>query len=517
MKRRVTSLPPITSEIFTEKVLAAQASSTAAASKASYEKTCGACEKTYFSENAYVNHVGSQKHRTRVAQLAAAKHSFRDNDASSVQSSYLEQSTVGQSDTVSESDEDISQTTENLKRANLKDGEGEAGDEVDKSSTISEADLRRCLFCNYESPTILLSVHHMERIHSMFIPERIYLVDLNGLLTSLMVKIGKYHECLYCGKLKPTIYGLQTHMRDKGHCKIPFATEDEQLEIGEFYDFTSTYSDVEDDDMEATDDESPRERTLAGKLGAKRVQRNGNDSDKMDEADGWETDSSASSLDSADLTAVPLDDRHHQYQKLDRHPHHSSQDPRPHRNRDGFHSHAHKHAQAVFYSDYELHLPSGRAVGHRSLARYYKQNLHAHPSPSERQEQLAIQGANGASQVESSEVTRANGRERGRALTSRANGGTGMVGVTDQKRREVQLAEKKARKLEERERRNFQWGVNKQGNFQKHFRVSLSYFLSYQIAADSSVGSSSSVIAYMLDLSTTRFCGGRCLLLMEVL
>lgn len=466
----MTSLPPITSEVFTEKVLAAQASSTAAATKASYEKTCRACEKTYFSENAYVNHVGSQKHRARVAQLEGGKKIHRgDDETSSIQSSYLEQeSSVGRSDTGSDTEEEVIKVAEDLQGASLEDGTPESNAGNEKLAPVSEVDLKRCLFCNYESPTILLNVTHMERIHSMFIPERNYLVDLNGLLTSLIEKINEFHECLYCGKLKPTVFGLQTHMRDKGHCKIPFATEDEQLEIGDFYDFTSTYSDEED---EESDEESPKQRNGGVKLGAKRPEKTeGDDDEDMEDADGWETDSSASSLDSADLTAVPLDLHTHQYEKLNRHPHHSSQDPRPHLNPDGFHSHAHKHTHAAFYSDYELHLPSGRAVGHRSLAKYYKQNLHSHPSPSERQEQLAIREAEG-SESEDEQVARRNDRERGRQLATRANPERGLIGVTDQKKREVQVREKKARKQEERERRRFQWGNNKQGNFQKHFRV----------------------------------------------
>merc|ERR1711939_251486 len=133
------------------------------------------------------------------------------------------------------------------------------------------------------------------------------------------------------------------------------------------------------------------------------------------------------------------------------------------RNKDGWHSHAHKHAHAVFYSDYELHLPSGRTAGHRSLNKYYRQNLHSHPSPAERQEQLAIQEA-----ASSEEET--NERERGRAMVSRANGGLGMQGVTAEKRKEVAVIEKRARKVQERETRRYQWGVNKQNNMQKHFR-----------------------------------------------
>lgn len=396
----------------------------------------------------------------------------------------------------SEAEGEFNEVVEGIKKANLKDvppvtrrpsrphhsiAPIDDADSVTPASSITAADsdtplersLRRCLFCNYDSPSVPLNATHMERIHGMFIPEKAYLVDLDGLIESLREQIHEYHQCLYCGKLKPTVFGLQTHMRDKGHCKIPFETEDEQLEIGEFYDFRSTYSDAED--VSDSDDLLPGKKLSGGvKLGATReTMKADEDGENGEDGDGWETDSSASSLDSADLTAVPLDQRTHQYEKLDQHPHHSHSDPRPHHNKDGWHSHAHKHNHAVFYSEYELYLPSGRTAGHRSLNRYFKQNLHNHPSPEERQEQLALEAAasSNSEEEEDQKITRRNERERGRALISRANGGMGMVGVTTEKRREVQAAEKRSRKVEERERRKFQWGNNKQSNSQKHFRV----------------------------------------------
>lgn len=483
MKRRVTSLPPITSEVFTEKVLQAQASSTAAATRASYERTCGACTKTYFSENAYNNHVGSAKHRGRVASLRAAG-GYGSAEVGSVTSTTMDaESQASEDDDEGSDDEEaVERVAQGLKQASLRNGpattntssDSAVGDETTagvettapQQTPSTENTLQTCLFCNYESPTVPLNVTHMERIHGMFIPERNYLVDLEGLIKALHQRIYEDHECLYCAKLKPSIFGLQTHMRDKGHCKIPFQTEDEQLEIGEFYDFTSTYSDVEDEEM--SDGEDENENRGGVELGTRRTaKKDGNE--EMGEGDGWETDSSASSLDSADLTAVPMDQHAHQYEKLDRHPHHSSQDPRPHRSADGWHSHAHKHTHTAFYSDYELHLPSGRSVGHRSLTKYYRQNLYSHPSPAERQEreQLAIEA--GRSSDSEDEASR-NHANRGRALTSRAN--LGMVGLSDQKRREVAVTEKKAKKIEEREQRKFQWGNNKQSNSQKHFRVS---------------------------------------------
>ena len=421
-----------------------------------------------------------------------------DDETSSVMSSTFslgEPTATNEEEIDSEAEDEFNEVVEGIKKTNLKDIppvtrrptrphhsadiEEEAEGSVATASSVTAngtPSLKRCLFCNFDSSSVPLNVAHMERIHGMFIPEKNYLVDLDGLIGSLNEKIYEYHECLYCGKLKPSVFGLQTHMRDKGHCKIPFFTEEEQLEIGEFYDFSSTYSDAEEESD--SEDALPGEKKSGGvKLGAKRqaktTDRDGDE--EMEDGDGWETDSSESSLDSADLTAVPLDDRTERYEKLSQHPHHSNAEPRTHRNKDGFHSHAHKHAHAVFYSDYELHLPSGRTAGHRSLNRYFRQNLVNHPSPAERAERLAIEAAAGSDseeEVQDQRVVRRNERERGRALTSHANGGLGMVGVTAEKRKEVQRAEKRSKKAEERQRRKYEWGNNKQSNSQKHFRVS---------------------------------------------
>jgi pre-60S factor REI1 len=89
---------------------------------------------------------------------------------------------------------------------------------------------------------------------------------------------------------------------------------------------------------------------------------------------------------------------------------------------------------------------------------------------------MAIEAAAGSDSDKEEQdegLARRNEIERGRALMSRANGGLGMVGVTAEKRKEVKAAEKRSRKVEQREKRKYEWGVNKQNNSQKHFRVSI--------------------------------------------
>lgn len=505
LKRRVASLPPLSSEIFAEKVLNAQASSSAAAAKAAFEKACDPCHKVYYSENAYRNHVGSQKHRLRVAALENGEGRIADDNTSVMSSTIslgepLESNVAQHQDP--ETEAEFSKAVKGIKETSLEETEPvsrrpsrphHSADETrlehplsqttTQSSTLATVETldspggaypNRCLFCNYDSPTLKLNVMHMTKFHNLFIPEQPYLVDLEGLIGYLQGKVVDQHECLFCHKLKHSATGAQTHMRDKGHCMIAFDSEEDMIEVGQFYDFRSSYSDEEEDD-EDTDMEDAKDESSGGvKLGSKRpgvtkatiVDDNGDEQmlDGDENGDGWETDSSASSLDSAELHAVPID-HDHAYSRLPMHRHHSHNDPRPHRTVDGFHSHAHSH-YAVFHSDYELHLPSGRTAGHRSLARYYRQNLHNYPNAEERIQQHLI--ANEAANEGGSGETESQGR--GRQAVTRANGGMGMMGVTESKKREVAAVEKRERKAAQRSQKHYQWGVDKRGNSQKHFR-----------------------------------------------
>ncbi|OLN85337.1 Cytoplasmic 60S subunit biogenesis factor REI1-like protein 1 [Colletotrichum chlorophyti] len=502
LKRRVASLPPIASEIFNEKVLQARAAQSAEAEKAMFERTCDACQKSYSSENAFQNHLTSQKHKVRVASLARRKDPVAD-DASSVMSSTF---SLGEPIAVdkeaeldSEAEEEFTQVVEGLKKANIDDAKDDRPSPVkrpsnphlsaqgqrddDGASINRESDsmtpvpskseiawtTKSCLFCNYESPSVPLNAHHMERFHDMFIPEKPYLVDLEGLLQHLQERIHEGHQCLYCFKTKKTAFAVQTHMRDKGHCKIPYDTEEVQLDIGDFYDFRSTYSDGgESDDEEEVDENG------GAKLGLKRPTKLvGEDGEELEDGadDGWETDSSASSIDSDEITAITADGRLEQYERLDKHPHHSSQgDPRAHHQVDGWHSHAHKHTRAVFYDEFELHLPSGRSVGHRAHNRYFRQNLHNYPSAEERAERLAIEAGSGDEMdVDGREVaTTGNQKSRNQRAIARRDA-AGMAGATDGQKRAVKDAETRGRSTATRHQKRYDYGVSAKLNNQKNF------------------------------------------------
>ena len=509
LKRRVASLPPLSSEIFTEKVIANKATAAATAAKASFEKLCSACQKTYFSENAYNNHLNSQKHRINMAKSAKGP---QLDDAASVTGSMVSSAfSLGESMAESETttvngdaEKDLSTVVDGMKNTSIEENapvSGEsaaaAADDDDKSSVATSNrpasdPLLDCLFCNYKSPNFQLNITHMGRFHGMFIPEKEFLAQPEELIKYLHEKIHVRNECLKCHKMLHTASGIQTHMRDRGHCMIAFDSDIELVEIGEFYDFRSSYPDAADfNDMEAEAEDSDDSSSTTGggvKLGARRETKTTTEDDAAMSSNaedaGWETDSTVSSVPTDEITAVPID-RTHRHKSLNKSKHHSHTDPRPHRAADGFHSHAHHTPQAVYHDEYELHLPSGRTAGHRSLNKYYRQNLRNYPGVAERMEEAqrrAIPGAitaAGEDEDEDGDVAmdgeegqelQVRGRDQKQQLMSRANGGQGMIGVTDAKKKEIEAVEKRDRQKEQRARTRYQAGNEKRHNFQKHFR-----------------------------------------------
>lgn len=112
------------------------------------------------------------------------------------------------------------------------------------SEDISEAEYEisekvpptQCLFCNLDSSTLNANIDHMSSLHSLFIPSPDQLSDMESFLRYLAIIIFEYNECLYCGLEKGTVDGVQTHMRDKGHCMIKMNAESELLDFWELSD-----------------------------------------------------------------------------------------------------------------------------------------------------------------------------------------------------------------------------------------------------------------------------------------
>lgn len=123
--------------------------------------------KSYFSENAFANHLMSKKHKE-------LEFNSDQEPLPSPIVSHKKEVTLF-SDTEEETDND--------------------------SVVSSMADLQmskeRCLFCNMACGDFEDNLKHMSLVHGFFLPDREYLEDPAGLIVYLAEKIGDC-ICLYC-------------------------------------------------------------------------------------------------------------------------------------------------------------------------------------------------------------------------------------------------------------------------------------------------------------------------------
>ncbi|CAO2650103.1 Nn.00g013950.m01.CDS01 [Neocucurbitaria sp. VM-36] len=119
----------------------------------------------------------------------------------------------------------------------------------------------QCLFCNLNSSTLDANIDHMSSLHGLFISSPEQLSDMESFLGYLATIIFEYNECLYCGLGKGTVGGVQTHMRDKGHCMITMNAESDLLDFWEL-------SDSENEDENEDED---RKKSAAIKLSSTEI------------------------------------------------------------------------------------------------------------------------------------------------------------------------------------------------------------------------------------------------------
>lgn len=198
------------------------------------------------------------------------------------------------------------------------------------ASAHESMDPNACLFCQSISTSIEGNLEHMASMHSFFIPDAEYLADLPGLLAYLGGKINIGNMCIYCngrGRELRTLEAVRKHMIDKSHCKIAYDTEADRLEVSDFYDFTSSYPDGDSGEQNKS---------------SKRPQQ-GVDKDEWEDVE---------------------DDDSEVHGENDDHGNSSDSDDLP--------------SGQVTYGDteYELVLPSGARIGHRSMKRYYDQSFY---------------------------------------------------------------------------------------------------------------------------------------------
>ena len=234
LKRKVAELPPVTAEVFQEKVLSQKAKIEAERQTKDITLHCDLCNKSFSSENAHSNHLQSKKHKT-LAEKANRAGILKNTDA-----------TEASKRTRVKSD---SKEVESLDtKSPATEVEEDEGEEIEEEAI----EITDCLFCPHQSVSLEDNLTHMSRSHSFFIPDLEYVIDLKGLVEYLGEKVGEGNMCLYCNEKSKNFYSIeavQSHMVDKGHTKINY-DGDAVLEYVDFYDFSSSYPDYNPDDKD---------------------------------------------------------------------------------------------------------------------------------------------------------------------------------------------------------------------------------------------------------------------------
>ncbi|KAG2183738.1 hypothetical protein INT43_006749 [Umbelopsis isabellina] len=225
LKRKVADLPPITAAQFDQKLQTNQEKTKEKeAEQEAFTGECQPCKKSFGTQGSFNSHIQSKKHKEAVAKAASRP-----------------QKTVAEAKNNTKIEK--SATPELVVDENM--SESEVNELIDKR--IAEAvrlDELDCLFCSHKATTFEDNMTHMTKAHSFFIPDIEYLADLSGLIKYLGEKISVGNTCLYCngkGRAIKSLEAVRAHMLDKGHCKIAYESEEDAMEVVDFYDFSSSY------------------------------------------------------------------------------------------------------------------------------------------------------------------------------------------------------------------------------------------------------------------------------------
>ncbi|KAF2283543.1 hypothetical protein GH714_011930 [Hevea brasiliensis] len=139
----------------------------------------------------------------------------------------------------------VAEATKSLTDLNVNEASDEDMDEDENDHLL---DPSCCFMCDQEHDDLESCMVHMHKRHGFFIPDVEYLKDPKGLLTYLGLKVKRDFMCLYCNdRCHPfnSLEAVRKHMVAKSHCKVHYGDgdDDEEVELEEFYDYSSSYVD----------------------------------------------------------------------------------------------------------------------------------------------------------------------------------------------------------------------------------------------------------------------------------
>ncbi|GAB0496065.1 hypothetical protein MMPV_007375 [Pyropia vietnamensis] len=359
IKRKLASLPPLTPDEYTRRVEALATASEGrdgvrrddgdggGASLVSQEGPssgivmtpsgtyCTICSKRFASTKAAENHLGSRRHIDKARSLMGGAAAADGAE-----------SAVGP-----------------LANAGGDASFGEDEDDMELEARIANGGAAfpptTCVFDSKACGSVASTLDHMAAAHGFFMPYVELLVDAEGLLTYLGEKVGLGYACVACDRPFGSVEAVQRHMVDKAHMRMVDDDESWVEEYARFFsadpdDDVGDDEDGEDDGVEGGEWEEVEDEALAAEL--------------LDAA-GL---SAAATATSGAAALVPRaaggSDRSASRQMVAA----SAADAANERLQGGADV-----GEVMDKITASLVLPNGRVLGHRDLARYYKQR----PSP----------------------------------------------------------------------------------------------------------------------------------------
>ncbi|XP_078176459.1 cytoplasmic 60S subunit biogenesis factor REI1 homolog 2-like isoform X2 [Carex rostrata] len=260
LKRKVAGVPSVTEALF----LARQAALVEEKSKSSPSQmlyTCSLCSKEYRSSKAHQQHLNSKSHMLKASL----------QPETSAEGITVIKPLVRKSKRVSNKAEVEEEEEEEWVEMGS-DEEMEEGDEVgsdEEMEGMEELDPSSCFMCDAKHENIESCIVHMHKKHGFFIPDVEFLKDAEGLLIYVSLQVKRDYTCLYCNERRQPFQSLEAvrkHMDAKGHCKLRYGDggDDEDADLDEFYDYSSSYVNAEGKQVVLSDDAANVELGSAG-------------------------------------------------------------------------------------------------------------------------------------------------------------------------------------------------------------------------------------------------------------
>ncbi|KNA13208.1 hypothetical protein SOVF_118260 [Spinacia oleracea] len=291
LKRKIAGVPGVTEALFMAR-LSAIAEEKKKLTETPMLYSCGLCGKGYRSSKAHAQHLKSKSHIMRVPQGNNVQN--EDNAIirpltrrvparpPPVKDVRLEESDESEWEEVDSEDDMVDEATNSRTTMNMNGDSAVAADtDSEEEDEFEELDPACCFMCDLDNKSVESCMVHMHKKHGFFVPDIEYLKDPKGFLTYLGIKVKRDFLCLYCNeRCQPfsSLEAVRKHMEAKSHCKVRYGDggDEEEVELEEFYDYSSSFMDVDGKQLIAVDDEA--DSIELGSAGAELVIKSKTDS-----------------------------------------------------------------------------------------------------------------------------------------------------------------------------------------------------------------------------------------------